>query len=151
MIIQNPPYSLYNFPLHNFIKLPVIDTYKEMTIHLDPDGEEMIYQFKDFKGNLLAICTLDNDSLDRPIIAAVEVNNNLRNKGIGYLIYEYLITKYNGIYSDTILSDAAFSIWKKLAKSYQVQVHDEDMFISNTIDDAIIDDNWFSRLRVFIK
>lgn len=59
-------------------------------------------------------------------IQMTEIIDSQQQQGIGTTAYEYLLTHYNYIVSDTDLTDGSVELYRKLAKKYSGKIYQKD-------------------------
>ena len=87
-----------------------------------------LYNQIDFVGSL----SFFYEEGDYPMIDLAFISEKHRRKGYMYDLYEFLIEKYGAVISDTQISQSAFQMWTKLAKTYTV----EEIAIANDGQDS---------------
>lgn len=68
-----------------------------------------------------------------PHVSEVFVNKDFRGKGIAFLIYEFLVENFGGVYSGGQQTPGSKQLWVKLANQYHVFFYVEGKYYKTSI------------------
>lgn len=130
--LAGEPYEITDPDLHDFDKTIDLDTEIKLGIK---DTSTFIFLYVIYIGAYnnpepIVIGHMDllkNDVSPYPIVKMIRINPDYQGKGYGKLVYEWVISTYGGVVSDSTLSKrggkGSFHVWKSLEDSgYKISV-----------------------------